>query len=227
MRRRVAAAVIVLVVVFALIWAAVAFGGGSEEEQSTSTSTAAPAASAVESAAETETSAPESTDSAEASEAEESEKPSEEGHESEDPSAAPTTVAAAGKRTCELNDLQITASTSQANYRQGDKPTFYMTVQNPTAADCEIDLDRETLRFEVYSMADNSRVWSDVDCNPSEGSGKRSFPKKEERHFEAVWSRTSSAPQQCEARTPVEPGSYYLHAVIGKHASPAQPFNLA
>nr|WP_152821748.1 MULTISPECIES: hypothetical protein [unclassified Corynebacterium] len=207
-RRRVAAAVLVLVAVIALIWAAVALGGGEEEDQSpVSTATSSPQATAEPSADKTR---------------EATEPP----RETQEPSAAPSTEAAA-KRTCELSDLQITASTSQATYRQGDKPAFYMTVKNPTAADCEIDLDRETLRFEVYSMVDNARVWADVDCNPSEGSGRRSFPAGEERHFESVWSRTTSAPKQCESRAPVEPGAYYLHAVIGRHASPAQPFNLA
>lgn len=220
MRRRVAAAVIVLVVVIALIWAAVALGGSTEEEQQPAATTSAAAPGPI--ASESASSSAEPTETADATEASSAEEKA-----SEEPSAAPSTVAAEGKRTCELSDLQITAATSQATYRQGEKPTFYMTVRNPTAADCEIDLDKETLRFEVYAMADNSRVWADVDCNPSEGAGKRAFPKGEERHFESVWSRTTSAPQQCEARTPVEPGSYYLHAVIGKHASPAQPFNLA
>lgn len=222
MRRRVAAAVIVLVVAIALIWAAVALGGGGEEEQQPAPTSAAPAAASSEKPSDAA-----ETSGQEESSAEKTGETTEQERESEEPSAAPSTVAAAEKRTCELNDLQITAATSQSTYRQGEKPTFYMTVKNPTGADCEVDLDRETLRFEVYSMADNSRVWADVDCNPSEGSGQRSFPKGEERHFESVWSRTTSAPKQCEARTPVEPGSYYLHAVIGKHASPAQPFNLA
>ncbi|KQB86210.1 hypothetical protein [Corynebacterium lowii] len=219
-RRRVAAVVVVIVVVAALIWAAVALGGSGEEKQQP---TVAPAAtSAVPTSAEAESTGEEST----SAEEQESEAPTE--SRSEEPSAeATTTAVAANKRTCELNDLEITASTSQATFRAGDKPTFYMTVKNPTAADCEINLDQETLRFEVYSMRDNSRIWADVDCNPSEGSGKRTFPKGEERHFESVWSRTTSAPQKCEARSPVEAGSYYLHAVIGNHASPAQPFNLA
>lgn len=229
MRRRVAAAVVVIVAVAALIWAAVALGGGSEEEQQPASTSAAVQESTAHtpSSAEASASASEEAESSENTESPESPESSE-SSESEEPSEAVTsTVAAAAKRTCELNDLEITAKTSQATFREGDKPTFYMTVKNPTAADCQINLDEETLRFEVYAMADNSRVWSDVDCNPSEGSGKRSFPKGEERHFESVWSRTTSAPQQCEARKPVEPGAYYLHAVIGKHASPAQPFNLA
>ncbi|MEJ4098919.1 hypothetical protein V5S96_00850 [Corynebacterium mastitidis] len=226
-RRRVAAAVVVIVAVAALIWAAVALGGGSEEEQQPASTSAAVQESTAHtpSSAEASTSASEeaeSSENTESPESSESEEPSEEPSE-----AATSTVAAAAKRTCELGDLEITAKTSQATFREGDKPTFYMTVKNPTAADCQINLDEETLRFEVYAMADNSRVWSDVDCNPSEGSGKRSFPKGEERHFESVWSRTTSAPRQCEARKPVEPGAYYLHAVIGTHASPAQPFNLA
>lgn len=136
------------------------------------------------------------------------------------------TVAAADKTTCELADLQLTAGTDQANYTGDAQPRFWMTVQNPTKADCKIDLSANVLRFEVYNMATNQRVWSDVDCNAPEDTDQRVFPAGTSRYYEAVWSRTTSAPNQCQVRTPVATGNYYLHAVIGTNASAPIPFNI-
>lgn len=135
-------------------------------------------------------------------------------------------AAAEKKQTCELADLKITASSDNSNYVEGALPRFFMTVENPTAADCEINLDDSSLRFEVYDLSNNARVWSDTDCYPSVETGMQTFPAGEKRIFEAEWSRLQSAPGQCNDRTPAESGAYFLHAVIGDNPSPALTFNL-
>ncbi|WP_233195600.1 hypothetical protein [Corynebacterium sp. 13CS0277] len=145
--------------------------------------------------------------------------------------AEPTTTsstppAAPAKKTCALEDLVITANSDRPSYDESTQPTFYMTVKNPTAADCTIDLGKDVLRFEVYDMHSNRRVWSDVDCNPPEDSRTRTFAAGAEVYYEAQWSRTTSAPNACKDRQPVPAGAYYLHTLVGSNHSDAHPFNL-
>lgn len=212
--RRRWAAVGILIVIIALIWWGISAALGNGEEPAatpaattTSTSAARVTTSSTASSNSTAaTSAAQVTPTATASSA--------------------ATVAAADKTTCELADLQLTAGTDQANYTGDVQPRFWMTVQNPTKADCKIDLSANVLRFEVYNMATNQRVWSDVDCNAPEDTDQRVFPAGTSRYYEAVWSRTTSAPNQCQVRTPVPAGNYYLHAVIGNNASAPIPFNI-
>ena len=220
-RRRVAALIIVLVLVVVLIWAAVAAFGGSSEEPA---DTAAPApTSAVE---ETSSSAaPES--SAAVSETETSAEGASESKaaESEPSSVAPASSEAA-KETCDLADLQVRTSMLNYSVPEGELPKFFMTVTNPTAADCKIDLDKNLLRFEVYKMADNERVWSDTDCYASVQTGSQTFPAGKDVKFEAEWSRQASKPGECTNRPAAEPGAYFAHTVIGDNSSPPQDFTL-
>lgn len=130
------------------------------------------------------------------------------------------------KQSCELSDLQISATSDKPSYEEGQLPEFYMTVKNPTAADCTIDLRDNPLRFEVYNLSTNRRVWSDLDCNQPVDGTSRIFPAGSERYYRAVWSRTDSEPGQCGQRNPVPAGSYFLHTVIGNNPSEAHPFNL-
>lgn len=130
------------------------------------------------------------------------------------------------KQSCELSDLQISATSDKPSYEEGQLPEFYMTVKNPTAADCTIDLRDNPLRFEVYDLSTNRRVWSDLDCNQPVDGTSRIFPAGSERYYRAVWSRTDSEPGKCGQRNPVPAGSYFLHTVIGNNPSEAHPFNL-
>ncbi|MDO5671151.1 MAG: hypothetical protein Q4G50_14265 [Corynebacterium sp.] len=209
-RRRVAAAVIILVLVGLLVWGLVAFAGRGGED--TQTTAAAPSTTTTRSVEETTTR--ETTQTSREEEEEET-------TESTDPSEP-----AEPKNTCELADLRIIASSDRPSYGSGVQPTFYMTVENPTAADCEINLDDAELRFEVYRLEDNERVWSDTDCYPSVLDGDELFEADSERRFDAVWSRRGSQPGQCNSRQDVGTGAFYLHAVIGNNASDAHTFNL-
>ena len=116
--------------------------------------------------------------------------------------------------------------TNQPSYPAGTEPVLYMEVENPTEVDCVIDLEASPLRFEVYSMGTNDRIWSDTDCNQPMLTGTETFAPGETRGFEARWSATNSAPDACENRAPVPAGSYFLHAVIGDNASDPVPFNI-
>ncbi len=212
LRRRVAALVAVLVLVIVLIAAWAFIGRGTSEQE------AAPAAMST-SADAAPTSAPTSETVASEPAAESSAAPAPE-------SVAESETAAPVKDTCELADLEVTASSDKPTYEPGEQPRFIVSVRNPTAADCVIDLGDNPLRFEVYGLASYERIWSDIDCNAPVSSGRETFPAGEETLIDAVWARTLSAPGQCEVRPAADPGSYRLHAVIGDNNSPAYTFNL-
>lgn len=213
MRRRVAALVILLVVVALLVWAlsAMARSGGSGSDGATETSTEQTVNPTV--ATEPTVSAPEESTSETASAS---------------PSEEPSSVEAAPARTgaCELKDLRIKALPNQPSYAAGTEPVFYMEVENPTDTDCVIDLDENILRFEVYDMRTNERMWADTDCYQPVVSGTQTYKAGEKQGYQARWSGTVSQPGKCDDRPAIEPGSYFLHTVIGDNASEAAPFNI-
>lgn len=220
-RRRVAALIIVLVLAVVLIWAAVAAFGGSSEEPA---DTAAPAPTSADE--ETSSSAaPESSGTVSETKTSAEGASESKAAESEPSSAAPASSEAA-KKTCELADLDVRTSMLNYSVPEGELPKFFMTVTNPTAADCKIDLDKNLLRFEVYKMVDNERVWSDTDCYASVQTGSQTFPAGKDVKFEAEWSRQASKPGECTDRPAAEPGAYFAHTVIGDNSSPPQDFTL-
>lgn len=213
MRRRVAALVILLVVVALLVWGLSAFArGGKTDEMENTTETVAEAPSTT---LATEPTVQLSEESTTPTSSEAPTQPTEE-----------TAAAPVKKGSCELADLQIHASSNQPSYAVGVQPVFYMEVENPTDTDCVINLDDDLLRFEVYDMATNDRIWSDTDCYPPVAAGNVEFAPGEKRRWEARWSATASQPGQCDNRPEVKAGSYFLHGVIGDNASDASPFNI-
>lgn len=213
MRRRVAALVILLVVVALLVWGLSAFarsGKTDETENIPETTAEAPSTTLA-----TEPTVQLSEESTTPTSSTEPTQPSEE-----------TAAAPVKKGSCELADLKIHASSNQPSYAVGVQPVFYMEVENPTDADCVINLDDDLLRFEVYDMATNDRIWSDTDCYPPVAAGNVEFAPGEKRRWEARWSATASQPGQCDNRPEVKAGSYFLHGVIGDNASDASPFNI-
>ena len=208
MRRRVAALVILLVIVALLVWGLSAFArSGKTDETENTPETVSEAPSTTLATEPTVQLSEESTPS--------STQPSEE-----------AVAAPVKKGSCELADLEIHASSNQPSYAIGVQPVFYMGVKNPTDTDCVINLDDNLLRFEVYDMATNDRIWSDTDCYPPVAAGNVEFAPGEKRRWEARWSVTASQPGQCDNRPEVKAGSYFLHGVIGDNASDASPFNI-
>ena len=208
MRRRVASLVILLVIVALLVWGLSAFArSGKTDETENTPETVSEAPSTTLATEPTVQLSEESTPS--------STQPSEE-----------TVAAPVKKGSCELADLEIHASSNQPSYAIGVQPVFYMEVKNPTDTDCVINLDDNLLRFEVYDMATNDRIWSDTDCYPPVAAGNVEFAPGEKRRWEARWSVTASQPGQCDNRPEVKAGSYFLHGVIGDNASDASPFNI-
>ena len=240
-RRRIAALVAILALVVALIVAATMMFGGSKKDQdgsqpaaaSTSMTEETSTTAAPESAeGSTESGSPEaaapvgkSEDTKDGSESEQpsSEEPSSEENQPADPEKLAVDPA---ETTCSLEDLKVMAKTNEETVPAGKMPTFYMEVFNPTTKDCTINLDEQQLRFEVYKMGSNERVWADTDCYASVETGEQTFKTGETRYFQADWSRKRSEPGVCTDRPEAEPGAYFLHTVIGENYSAALPFNL-
>lgn len=220
MRRRAAALIAILVVVAVLI--ATWFGMRKDPETTPTAAGSSTAASAPSEPPVAPTTAP-AEESAEETTAAESTKPT----ETTAAASASTDTKPGEKKDCQLADLVVSATPDKANYAAGELPKFFMEVKNPTAGDCEIDLSKDVLRFEVYKLGDYTKVWTDVDCFPPVETGKQKFKAGESRVFEATWSRLGSAPDKCEQRPQADNGAYLLHAVIGDNNSEAQTFNLA
>ncbi|MDN8626969.1 hypothetical protein [Corynebacterium ureicelerivorans] len=211
MRRRVAALVILLVVVALLVWGLTAFARSGNSDES-GDATQAPEMPSTTLATEPTVELSTTTETTRTTEPTEP--------------TATTEAAPAKKGSCELGDLRVQASSNQPSYAEGAQPVFYMEVENPTDTDCVINLDDNPLRFEVYDMASNERIWSDIDCYPPVVGGTVDFAPGEKRRWEARWSGTASQPGQCDNRAEVKAGSYFLHGVIGENASEASPFNI-
>ena len=222
-RRRVAALIIVIVLAVVLIWAAVAAFGSDSDESVAASSESSAATTSSESTSESSTTSADSTSESES----ESESVTEsEAKDGASESKEPEESVHAAKDTCSLEDLEVRTSMLNYSVPDGELPKFFMTVTNPTAADCKIDLDENSLRFEVYKMTDNQRVWSDTDCYASVQTGEQTFPAGKDLKFEAEWSRQASEPGKCTDRPTAEPGAYFAHTVIGDNSSPPQDFTL-
>ena len=222
-RRRVAALIIVIVLAVVLIWAAVAAFGGESDDSVAASSESSAATTSSESTSESSTTSADSTSESES----ESESASEsEAKDGASESKEPEESVHAAKDTCSLEDLEVRTSMLNYSVPDGELPKFFMTVTNPTAADCKIDLDENSLRFEVYKMADNQRVWSDTDCYASVQTGEQTFPAGKDLKFEAEWSRQASEPGKCTDLPTADPGAYFAHTVIGDNSSPPQDFTL-
>lgn len=222
-RRRVAALIIVIVLAVVLIWAAVAAFGGESDDSIAASSESSAATTSAETTSESATT---STDSTSESESESESASESEAKDGASESKEPEESVQAAKDTCSLEDLEVRTSMLNYSVPDGELPKFFMTVTNPTAADCKIDLDENSLRFEVYKMADNQRVWSDTDCYASVQTGEQTFPAGKDLKFEAEWSRQASEPGKCTDRPTAEPGAYFAHTVIGDNSSPPQDFTL-
>lgn len=228
MRRRVAALLIVLVVVALMVWGLSAWARSGQEENAAQETTSAEttesptSTTSTSSAPTTEPTVPAPGESTATVTTQVSASETERETEPEESTvAAPARVGA-----CELKDLIVRATPNQPSYKAGVQPVFYMEVENPTDTECAIDLNDHLLRFEVYDMATNDRIWADTDCYPSVVTGTERYAPGETRGYQARWSTTASKPGQCSNRPAVGPGSYYLHAVIGDNASDAAPFNI-
>jgi hypothetical protein len=78
----------------------------------------------------------------------------------------------------------------------------------------------------VYSL-DGHRLWSNLDCAPSNETLVKTFNPGEQVTTEVTWTGMGSASQCPLPRQPIGPGTYNLMVQLGNLRSATVPFILA
>ena len=215
-RRRIAA-VVVLVIVLALMWFGIRALTNNDESESTNTNAADQASATSKSIDATSPVEPPNQQSAEPSATQ----------DDKDKKDSESTDSKK-KDVCTVADLEVTASPTQPTYGPDQQPSFYVNIKNPTDGDCSVDFDKNKLKFEVFTLNNYQRVWGDLDCNEPEVRGKTDIKAGEDVTYQlGAWSRTTSSPEECDNRQPVNAGSYLLYGHVGDNVSEPATFNLS
>ena len=223
MRRRIAAVAVLVLAIMLLWWFIGSLGGGDDKQNVASDQKAETSQSTTERAPSESSKPKESTSES----AKPSDKSSEKSSTTSSASETPKAEEKPKKDACSLADLEVVASPGAPSFAPDAVPNFFVTINNPTAAECKLDLSKDKLSFEVFTLNNYQRVWGDLDCNESGASGERTIKAGESAKYSLdSWSRTTSAPNACEARQPVGPGSYLLYAHVGDNTSKPATFNL-
>ena len=151
---------------------------------------------------------------------------------SEDDETSPTETTArdggASRGRCVDEDLRLDVWPAEPNVPEGQDVRFFVNVMNTADSTCDRDLAEPPLSFEVYRLDDNTKVWSSIDCTTPREEDEVELRPDEPQPRQIDWTGRRSAEGACaEAdRTPVEPGSYQVYALIGSVFSPAATFNV-
>ena len=127
---------------------------------------------------------------------------------------------------CPDSTLAVKGVTSEPEYVVGDQPKFTMVVTNIGLVGCQRDVGAAVLAAYVYSL-DNTRLWSNLDCAPSNETLVKTFNPGEQVTTEVTWTGMGSAPDCPLPRQPIGPGTYNLVVQLGNLRSAAVPFVLA
>jgi hypothetical protein len=127
---------------------------------------------------------------------------------------------------CPDSTLAVKGITSQPQYLIGDQPKFTMVVTNIGLVACQRDVGAAVLAAYVYSL-DNNRLWSNLDCAPSNETLVKKFSPGEQVTTEVTWTGMGSAPQCPLPRQPIGPGTYNLVVQLGNLRSAPVPFIIA
>lgn len=126
---------------------------------------------------------------------------------------------------CPDSTLAVKGLTSQPHYTVGEQPQFAMVVTNIGLVACKRDVGAAVLAAYVYSL-DNQRLWSNLDCAPSNETLVKTFEPGEQVTTTVTWTGMGSAPQCPLPRQPIGPGTYNLTVQLGNLRSAAVPFLL-
>jgi hypothetical protein len=127
---------------------------------------------------------------------------------------------------CPDSTLAVKGITSQPNYVIGDQPKFTMVVTNIGLVACQRDVGAAVLAAYVYSL-NNDRLWSNLDCAPSNETLVKTINPGEQVTTEVTWTGMGSAANCPLPREPIGPGTYNLVVQLGNLRSAAVPFILA
>lgn len=126
---------------------------------------------------------------------------------------------------CPDSTLAVKGITNQPEYVIGDQPIFTMVVTNIGVVSCKRDIGAAVLAAYVYSL-DNERLWSNLDCAPSNETLVKTFDPGEQVTTEVTWTGMGSARQCPLPREPIGPGTYNLVVQLGNVRSASVPFIL-
>jgi hypothetical protein len=127
---------------------------------------------------------------------------------------------------CPDSTLAVKGLTNAPQYAIGDQPRFTMVVTNIGLVACKRDVGAAMLAAYVYSL-DNKRLWSNLDCAPSNETLVKTFAPGEQVTTAVTWTGMGSAPHCPLPRKPIGPGTYNLVVQLGNLRSAAVPFILA
>jgi hypothetical protein len=127
---------------------------------------------------------------------------------------------------CPDTTLAVLGLTNAPQYVIGDQPKFTMVVTNIGLVACKRDVGAAVLAAYVYSL-DNKRLWSNLDCAPSNETLVKTFAPGEQVTTAVTWTGMGSAPHCPLPRPPIAPGTYNLVVQLGNLRSTAVPFILA
>jgi hypothetical protein len=127
---------------------------------------------------------------------------------------------------CPDSTLAVKGITNQPDFVVGDQPKFTMVVTNIGLVACKRDVGAAVLAAYVYSL-NNDRLWSNLDCAPSNETLVKTFNPGEQVTTEVTWTGMGSAPNCPLPRQPIGSGTYNLVVQLGNLRSAAVPFVLA
>ena len=127
---------------------------------------------------------------------------------------------------CPDSTLAVKGITDSPQYVLGDQPKFTMVVTNIGLVACKRDVGAAVLAAYVYTL-DNNRLWSNLDCAPSNETLVKTFNPGEQVTTEVTWTGMGSAPQCPLPRQPIGPGTYNLLVQLGNLRSAPVPFIIA
>ncbi|WP_343602702.1 hypothetical protein [Mycobacterium sp.] len=126
---------------------------------------------------------------------------------------------------CPDSTLAVKGLTNAPQYLVGDQPRFTMVVTNIGLVACKRDVGAAVLAAYVYSL-DNKRLWSNLDCAPSNETLVKTFTPGEQVTTAVTWTGMGSAPHCPLPRQPIGAGTYNLVVQLGNLRSAPVPFAL-
>ncbi len=127
---------------------------------------------------------------------------------------------------CPDSTLAVKGLTNAPQYAIGDQPKFVMVVTNIGLVACKRDVGAAVLAAYVYSL-DNKRLWSNLDCAPSNETLVKTFAPGEQVTTSVTWTGMGSGPHCPLPRPAIGPGTYNLVVQLGNLRSLAVPFIMA
>src|SRR6202012_5002161 len=137
---------------------------------------------------------------------------------------APPPVLKAGDD-CPDSTLAGLGLTNAPQFVIGDQPKFAMVVTNIGLVACKRDVGAAVLAAYVYSL-DNKRLWSNLDCAPSNETLVKAFTPGEQVTTAVTWTGMGSAPHCPLPRPAIGAGTYNLVVQLGNLRSLPVPFIL-